>query len=155
MDEAEVWLPVPSKPGVMASSFGRVLLPERTVLMPNGGVRLYKTSPTLGHRTKANKNARHEYMNVCNKTLGNLKVHKLVCEAFNGPPPDKKTVIIHKNECGTDNRPNNLKWGTQKENMNMPKFIEYCRARTGENSPVIKHKRKVDNAQKQTEGTKP
>ena len=143
MDEQELWLPVPSKPGVMASSLGRIKLPEKIVKMPNGGFWHCKPNPTFGVLTKSNKNAIHKYMGLQNRSLGNLKIHKLVCEAFNGPPPDKKSVVIHVNECGTDNRPENLRWGTQKENLNMPKFIEYCRSRTGENSPVIKHKRKM------------
>jgi hypothetical protein len=43
-------------------------------------------------------------------------------------------------EDALNNRPSNLRWGTQKENLNMPGFIEYCRARKGENSPRAKHK---------------
>jgi len=46
--------------------------------------------------------------------------------------------VIHINENALDNRPENLKWGTQKENLNMPSFIEYCKGRTGEESPRTK-----------------
>jgi hypothetical protein len=51
-------------------------------------------------------------------------------------------VVLHLNEDALDNRPENLRWGTQKENLNMPKFIEYCKGRTGENSPSAKAKAK-------------
>lgn len=139
----EIWLPVHSKPGIFASSFGRVCLPESTAKMPNGGVRKYTPKPTYGAKTKASKSARHEYMALYNRKHGNLKIHKLVCEAFHGAALFQKAVVIHINENALDNRPENLKWGTQKENMNMPKFIDYCKSRTGENSPITKSKKKT------------
>jgi hypothetical protein len=139
----EIWKPVPSKPGIMASSFGRLLLPERQAEMPNGGVRSYKPKPTFGYKVKASKNARHQYMGLCNKFYGNMKIHRLVCEAFHGLAPFPNAVVIHNDEDATNNRPDNLKWGTQKENLNMPGFIEYCRSRVGENSPHAKRKAKL------------
>ncbi len=42
-------------------------------------------------------------------------VHRLVLEAFCGPCP-KGMVTRHLNDVGTDNRLENLKWGTHKEN---------------------------------------
>lgn len=134
----EIWKPVPSKPGIVASSLGRVLLPERSSKMPNGGLRRYETKPTYGHVTRASKTARHEYMAIWNRFFGNMKIHRLVCEAFHGPAPDGMDVVIHIDEDAKNNNATNLKWGTQKENLNMPKFIEYCRSRTGENSPATK-----------------
>lgn len=138
----EVWKPVPSKPGLMASSFGRVRLPAGTAKTGNGGVRSYEPKPTFGVRTRASKTARHVYMGMYNKKYGNMKVHRLVCEAFHGDPPFEKAVVIHLDEDATNNRPENLRWGTQKENLNMPGFIAYCKSRTGENSPTIKGMRK-------------
>jgi len=81
-------------------------------------------------------------MGAYNKFFGNIKVHRVVCEAFHGPAPFPKSVVIHLNEDATDNRAENLKWGTQKENLNMPKFIDYCRNRIGENNPRHKGKMK-------------
>lgn len=134
-DLTEDWKPVPSKPGIMASSFGRIKLPDRVIKMPNGGVKHTNPAPTYGSVTKASKTARHEYYGLFNRKFGNLKVHRLVCEAFHGVPPFDKAVVIHLNENALDNRPENLRWGTQKENLNMPGFIAYCKSRTGENSP--------------------
>ena len=136
--EDEVWMPVPSKPGLMASSWGRVILPVREYKMPNGGVRRTRPRPTYGAKTKSSKTARHEYMGVCSLHFGNMKVHRMVCEAFHGPAPFAGAVVIHLDEDATNNRPSNLRWGTQKENLNMPGFIAYCKTRTGENSPVVK-----------------
>lgn len=56
----------------------------------------------------------------------NYKVARLVCEAFNGPPPDKKAVCMHMDEDSRNNRPENLQWETQKQNMNAPGFLEHC-----------------------------
>lgn len=125
----------------MASSFGRILLPKREAMMPHGGIRSYDPKPTHGVKTRATKTARHVYMGIYNKFYGNMKIHRLVCEAFHGPATDELNVVIHLDEDATNNRPENLKWGTMKENLNMPGFVEYCRSRTGENSPIYKHRR--------------
>jgi hypothetical protein len=134
----EHWKPVPSKPGLMVSSFGRVKLPDGSAKLPNGGTRNYYPKPTYGTKTRASKTARHEYMGLYNKKFGNMKIHRIVCEAFHGPAPFERAVVIHIDENALNNRSENLRWGTQKENLNMPKFVEYCKSRTGENSAVIK-----------------
>lgn len=46
-------------------------------------------------------------------------IHKLVCLAFL-PNPDNKPCIDHINTDRTDNRVENLRWCTYKENMNNP-----------------------------------
>jgi len=140
----EIWKPVPSKPGVLASSLGRILLPKRTAQMPHGGVRSYTPKPTVGAITRASKTARHEYRGLCNRFYGNMKVHRLVCEAFHGPPPFDRAVVIHLDENALNNDPSNLRWGTQKENLNMPKFLEYCRSRTGDKNPHRKGRKKKE-----------
>tara|TARA_R100000541_G_scaffold16895_1_gene26562 strand:+ start:1873 stop:2298 length:426 start_codon:yes stop_codon:yes gene_type:complete len=134
----EEWIPSLSYPDILVSSSGRVKLPDREASMPNGGTRKYVTKPTYGYKTKSCKTAKHMYMNISNRFYGNLKVHQLVCEAFHGPRPFLTAVVIHKDENGTNNNKDNLKWGTQKENLNAPGFIEYCKSRTGDNSPVAK-----------------
>jgi hypothetical protein len=135
----EIWKPVPSKPEIMASSLGRILLPEREALMPNGGIRKYFTKPTYGNTVKASKTARHTYKGMYNKFFGNLKIHRLVCEAFHGAAPEGKPYVIHIDEDAHNNRPENLRWGSQEENLNMPKFIAYCKSRVGDESPIRKY----------------
>ena len=142
MEEQEEWRPVPSCPGVTASSFGRIKLPESIGKMPNGALREYKTKPTYGVKRKASKTARHEYYAVMYAKVGNLKIHRLVCEAFHGPAPEGKPFVLHADENSLNNRPENLSWGSQKENLNASGFIEYCKSRTGENSPYSKGKAK-------------
>lgn len=142
----EVWKPVPSEPGLLASSHGRVLQGPSYAPLPNGGYRSYMPEPRVGQVSKAHKNAKHEYYIVMVKRLdGNRqsprKVHQLVCEAFHGPKPFDGAVVMHLDENALNNRPENLKWGTQKENLNAPGFRSYCRSRTGENSPTAKGRR--------------
>jgi len=97
--------------------------------MPHGGIRSYTPKPTFGVVCRASKKARHAYRGLYNPKYGNMKIHRLVCEAFHGPPPFARAVVIHLDEDALNNRADNLKWGTQKENLNMPGFIAHCRAR--------------------------
>lgn len=43
-------------------------------------------------------------------------VHRLVCEAFHGTPPDSSYEVDHINAIHDDNRPENLRWVTREEN---------------------------------------
>lgn len=112
-------------PDIIVSSLGRIKLPDREAPMPYGGTRKYYPKPSFGYKAKSCKKASYVYMNLRSKFHGNLKIHQLVCEAFHGPRPFPNAVVIHKDEDGTNNQKDNLKWGTQKENLNMPKIKEY------------------------------
>jgi hypothetical protein len=125
---AEIWKPVPSYPGILASSEGRILLPPGYAPLPNGGYRVYLPEPVRGVITRAHKDAAHSYLGYWTRKYGNIKVHQAVCEAFHGPKPFPKAVVIHKDEDAHNNAPSNLKWGTQAENLNAPGFLEWCRS---------------------------
>jgi hypothetical protein len=112
----EIWKVVPSKPGVWASSLGRV--------------RFGEGKPTFGVWAKPNRR-----FTVFWKAHGRSKVARLVCEAFNGAPPFEGAVCMHLDKDSRNNRPPNLAWGTQRENLNAPGFIGYCRTRRGERHP--------------------
>lgn len=128
---------VRSIPGALAREDGMIKMPESTAPMPTGYVREYKTKWIFGSKRRASKSARHQYYGILHRGK-NYKVHRLICEAFHGEAPSGAHVVIHINEDALDNRPENLRWGTQKENLNSPGFIDYCRSRTGDNSPRIK-----------------
>lgn len=51
-----------------------------------------------------------------NGKLLTRKVHQLVCEAFYGPRPSRTHQVRHLNGIRTDNRLENLCWGTPEEN---------------------------------------
>ncbi len=123
---ATIWKPVPSLPGVMASDQGEILFPPRHAPLPNGGYRLFETKPQLGCIKRAKAGAIHSYYGVWHQTFGNIKVHRAVCEAFHGPAPSPNSVVLHLDENALNNRPENLRWGTQKENLNAPGFRAYC-----------------------------
>lgn len=133
---AEEWRTVPSLPGVMASSWGRVKLPDTQAHMPNGNLRQYHTKPVIGSWAIGSGGGR--YIIRWRRAQKTLKVARLVCEAFHGPAPFPRAVVMHKDENSRNNRPDNLEWGTQKQNLNAPRFLDYCRARTGDNNPFLK-----------------
>lgn len=139
----EEWRRVPSNPEILVSSMGRVLLPPSRALMPHGGHRLYIPEPVIGSVSRAKAGATHCYRNIWVKRYGNMKVHQLVCEAFHGEKPAPDSVVIHKDEDGLNNRRENLRWGTQKENLNMPKIKAFHRSRTGDRSPYAIHRAKA------------
>lgn len=62
---------------------------------------------------------RRGYLSL-NLSIGNKKwrrsVHRLVCEAFHGPPPTSKHTTNHKNGKKADNDESNLEWMTYSEN---------------------------------------
>ncbi len=130
----ESWAPVPSYPGVLASSLGRIMVDPYEAPTPRGkGVMVYGGTPTSGQWD----GGRYVYARRGYKTA---KVARLVCEAFNGQPKPGQ-VCMHLDENSRNNRPENLAWGTQKENLNAPGFISYCKSRTGGNNPFLKGRR--------------
>lgn len=44
-------------------------------------------------------------------------IHRLVCEAWHGPAPTEKHQAAHYDCDPTNNRPENLRWATQAENL--------------------------------------
>lgn len=131
-NELEIWKPIPSLPEYEASSLGRIRRTPFTAIMPKGGERTYGGKPYYGVLRK--DQGRHG-LYFRGK---NYKVHRLVCEAFHGPAPFEKAVVMHLDEDSLNNRPENLAWGTQKQNLNAEGFICYCKMRVGDDSPVRK-----------------
>lgn len=131
-----IWKDVPSLPGVMASSDGEILFPPKHAPLHQGGFRRYLPKPTKGLERRAARDAGHVYLGIHHRDFGNIKIHRAVCEAFHGPAPFEGAVVIHLDENALNNRPENLKWGTQKENLNMPKIKAYHRSRVGNDSAV-------------------
>jgi hypothetical protein len=133
MMDGEIWRDVPSVPGILVSSEGRVMFVPHRRPMPNGhGERSYGGQATFGVWAK---DAGRFIIRIHGHTY---KVHRLICEAFNGPAPFEDAVAMHADENAANNRASNLQWGTQKENLNADGFISYCRERTGDNNPLIK-----------------
>jgi hypothetical protein len=45
-----------------------------------------------------------------------ISLHRIICELFHGPAPSLKHVTAHTNGIKSDNRAENLRWATYKEN---------------------------------------
>lgn len=92
----EEWRDVPGRPGYIVSNEGRAA----KLLTQNGGTKGYVQYPIPD-----GAGGRHrEYL------------HTWVMLAFAGPRPEG-AWILHKNDVKTDNRLENLRYGTPKENM--------------------------------------
>lgn len=51
-------------------------------------------------------------------TPGVMKqVHRLVCEAFHGPAPEGKNLVLHWDDDPLNNTPENLRWGDLSDNQ--------------------------------------
>lgn len=135
MKTKEIWRVVPDVPELLASSLGRLVTVPYVANANSGqGRKQYGGSPTYGQWDGAR--FIHHFRG---KTF---KVARLVCSAFHGTQPIDKPVCMHLDENSRNNTPENLAWGTQKENLNAPGFIEYCKSRIGENNPHTKGKRR-------------
>ncbi len=63
-----------------------------------------------------NKAYQRVYLRAADGRKVHAYVHRLVCEAWHGPRPFDGAVIRHLNDIQTDNRQENLQWGTPEEN---------------------------------------
>lgn len=130
----EEWRDHPTVDFIQVSSYGRVQVKPYRSPLPNGGFRTYGGQPYFGSREKDGR------MIFNNRTRRFKKrVHILVCETFHGTKPFEDAVVMHIDDNPQNNRADNLQWGTQKENLNAEKFINYCKSKTGENSNWAKH----------------
>ena len=119
MITGETWRVVPTKPQFLVSSEGRFMVAPYLGSMPHGGFRPYGGQPHFGVWNKQDARFIIVYKGHSHK------IHQLVCEAFHGCKPFEKAVVMHLDENAANNQPSNLKWGTQKENLNAEGFKVY------------------------------
>lgn len=120
-DQAEEWREVPGYPGVWASSWGRVHRRSRDGLNRAG----QRSQPTYGAQVVRNTKNGATYIGcaVVWVGLGRLSVSRLVCAAFHGPQPSpEESYVLHGDDDPQNNRPENLRWGTQEENLAAPGY---------------------------------
>ena len=111
--QGETWRPVVGYEGYYeGSSHGRVRSLDREILTSHGRKRFYRGQPIR-------QLVIHYYARIGltkNGVTTKWCVHRLVCEAFHCPKPFAEAVVRHLNGKHTDNRPENLTWGTRAEN---------------------------------------
>lgn len=110
----EQWLPVPGWEGAYeVSNLGRVRSVTRKVW--NG--RAMATRP--GRVLKGGvKPAGYPYVNLCRDKDQEVRyIHELVLTTFVGERPSLYHVARHLNDVPSDNRLENLRWGTESDNM--------------------------------------
>lgn len=91
----EIWKDVPGSPNYEVSSLGRVR--KKAVIL------------------KPWKNyTGYEYIGMKGKRWA---VHRLVCHAFNGPPPEGKPMVAHGDGTRDNNSLDNLRWASYSENL--------------------------------------
>lgn len=119
----EIWKDVPGYSGLyQVSNKGRIKSVERRVNGPkcNGRIvreRILKpANDSDGYKTVVLFNG---------KTRRTRTIHRLVALAFI-PNPDEKKEIDHINAVRADNRVENLRWATRKENGTNPITIQNC-----------------------------
>lgn len=130
---------IPSCPKYGATITGEIvrLIPDRTPLQ---ALRIIKPTPNMSHsaRERLGPNCTYYRVRIPNHsgTQRLIMVHRLVCEAFHGPPPSKFHQGAHLNGIRSDNRPENLAWKTPLENA--ADTIRHGTRIRGENHPSAK-----------------
>lgn len=120
--KGEIWLPLPNDADYMVSNIGRVASRKRGQWM------LQSCYP----------NGRGYYITSVGKGMSRL-VHRLIALAFL-PNPENKEFVDHINTISTDNRVENLRWATRKENNSNPLTLKHMsECRIGKNMGAENH----------------
>jgi len=105
--------PVPGYPDLLVSECGEVFTTRYRGRLPKG-----RPAKAVQRRLRTHPD-RDGYLRVYLTLDGRIVergVHNLVCRAYHGEPPSPSHEAQHKDGSRTNNVPDNLKWGVQKEN---------------------------------------
>lgn len=135
-NDVEVWKDVPDYTNYQASSLGRI----RQSLSAESYRYLKPEMTTDGYLT----------VHAIGCPLRYPTIAKLVCLAFHGYPPEDMVhpVTDHINNISTDNRPENLRWISQRDNVRLvTKYrTSRCKIRCKETDEIFKS---ISDASKQ------
>lgn len=108
----EEWKPFPGYEETHSvSSTGRIKSLFRVVIRSDGN------KHTVRERVLSLQLNRLGYAGLVMPNRKYVLVHRVVCEAFHGAPPEDKPFALHGNGVRDDNRAENLRWGSQSENI--------------------------------------
>lgn len=141
----EVWKSVAGYEGLYSvSNYGRIKSLEKTVQGTDGKIRVLK--PRIKKYAISNG---YPVVSLCKDSITRVKfVHRIIALAFL-PNPEHKPNVDHINRNTLDFRLENLRWTTQKENMNNPNSVEYCRQHVNKKETAL-----LANETKRQKGTK-
>lgn len=109
----EIWKDIAGYEGkYQASNMGRIKSLERMVPCRKGQRRIKEKILQQHIRDKCG----HLGVSL-GKNCHNIGVHRAVALAFIGIPPNSESVVMHINGIPSDNVPENLRYGTQSENI--------------------------------------
>ena len=125
--EDEVWRPVEGFEGIYeVSNQGRIRSLDRYIPFRRYGKEQKSFVRGTVLKERPDEQERYSVYLCRNGTKTTRKVHQLVLEAFVGPRP-KGYEACHKNDVSTDNRLENLYWGTREQNVSDQKRNGKCR----------------------------
>lgn len=119
-DSAEIWKPIPGWEGMYeASSEGSIRSLDRPVagLTRNGKPRPYFRRGKVLAPAKSRKGYLAVNLKHPDRPGATREIHRLVCSAFHGPPATHNLHAAHTDGDKTNNRPENLRWATPKQNQ--------------------------------------
>lgn len=134
MEQEEIWKDVVGYEGLyQVSSLGRVKSLAREIHRRKTGTTRVKES-ILNGRSDA-RGYRSVDLHKTGESKQGWRVNRLVAMTFI-PNPDNKPFVDHINGIPSDNRVENLRWCTPKENMNFELAIKHSsEAKVGEKNP--------------------
>lgn len=118
----EIWRDVAGFPGYEVSDHGRI----RTLRKGNPRLRIPEVDRDGYSRLSIRRDGRYVH----------VVLHRLVCEAFNGPAPSDHPMCCHDDNDKMNNRPGNLRWDTQAGNI--ADKLKHGTHQAGEKHPCAK-----------------
>lgn len=97
---------------------------DGAVLLPPAGRRFKTFHWTFG----SSGTYGYKVIHSCGTTY---RIHRIICRAFHGLPPEGKPEVDHINRCPSDNRPENLRWVNRKENNDNRDYVDESIERFG------------------------
>lgn len=129
----EEWRPMPGYDGRYdVSNLGRVRSLDRTVTYVDGRVAIMR-----GHVLKCSAD-RTGYIHIALPDGKRRLVHRLIAEAFLGPPDHVRQAVNHKNGIKHDNRIENLEWVSPARNAEHARDVGLNRQH-GQNTNLSKY----------------
>lgn len=115
----EIWAPVPEYEDLyQVSTHGRVRSHDRDMVLSRGrraGIVIPRRGKMLALNPNKDGYAQVQLIRDGNRKM--MRVHRLMLITFVGPPPHPTMEACHVNGVNTDNRIENLYWGTRSQNQ--------------------------------------